>query len=388
LTPANRGPASKLPGDADRPHISEWFGHRVFPVVSAAPNATADQQAHRCPFLSHTLNATEQCVKRPNSKGVCTISATSNGRRQDWLVCPYRALDDGLLADMTRRLYQLPPAAPVLIRPAPALGRQDNRDEILEALSEGDPRRVFVYFQDKLGGEISLSRTPASPELSFDITLIELQPADPALTDPAGPPVRIGRYGIIEIQTTDTHGSYLHAVNALTAALDLHGSSFPHQLEANPEWAGRKIEGPNISNVFKRTFYQIAFKFQVTKRDTAAGCILALPGPVWDSWQPFLGAPTLTEQPDGTWRLLDDREANPTDWIYVFDITDNPSPDGSPAPITTSLIIGTDAQTLSRAAFDIAPARAVEYGGATDAIVSTIIRRLSAYLPGVITPWR
>ena len=37
--------------------------------------------------------------------------------------------------------------------------------------------RVFVYFQDKLGGEISLSRTGASPELSFDITVVELLPA-------------------------------------------------------------------------------------------------------------------------------------------------------------------------------------------------------------------
>lgn len=360
----------------------------MFPTVSAAPGATADQKAHRCPFLSQTLNATSQCVKHPNSKGVCTISATSNGHRQDWLVCPYRALDASLLADMTRRLYQLPPGVPVLIRPVTALSMGAGNREIMEALSEDDPRKVFVYFQDKLGGEISLSRTPASPELSFDITLIELLPTGPAPGGPAGSQVSIGRYGIIEMQTTDTHGSYQHAVKALTAALDLHGSGFPHQLQANPEWAGRKIEGPNISNVFKRTFYQIAFKFQVTKRDTSAGCVLALPRPVWDSWQPFLGAPTLTRQPDGTFRLLDDREASPTDWIYVFDITDGPSPDGSPAPISTSLIIGTDAQTLSRAAFDIAPARAAEHGGATDAIVSTIIRRLSAYLPGLITPSR
>jgi hypothetical protein len=45
----------------------------------------------------------------------------------------------------------------------------------------------------------------------------------------------------------------------------------------NPEWAGRKIEGPNISNAFKRTFYQIVFKFQVTKQGASAGCALALP---------------------------------------------------------------------------------------------------------------
>jgi hypothetical protein len=41
-----------------------------------------------------------------------------------------------------------------------------------------------------------------------------------------------------------------------------------------------KVEGPNISNVFERTFYQIALGFQVTRRDTSAGCVLAIPQPV------------------------------------------------------------------------------------------------------------
>ena len=113
------------------------------------------------------------------------------------------------------------------------------------------------------------------------------------MTEPA---VTVGKYGVIELQTTDTHGSYSHAVTALSSALDLHKDRFSDQLAENPEWAGRKIEGPNISNVFKRTFYQIAFKFQVTKRETSVGCALALPQPVWDSWQPFLGAPELHEQ--------------------------------------------------------------------------------------------
>src|ERR1700690_184827 len=107
----------------------------------------------------------------------------------------------------------------------------------------------------------------------------------------------------------------MNAVQARVNALALHGAQFPQLLTQNPEWAGRKIEGPNISNVFKRTFYQIAFKFQVTKRDTSVGCALALPQPVWDSWQPFLGAPELRELPDGTWRLLDDHETRPSDWI-------------------------------------------------------------------------
>lgn len=301
-------------------------------------------------------------------------------------MCPYRALDDDLLAGMVRRLYSVAEHVPILIRPAKALETTADREEVLLAVNSDSQQRVFLYFQDKLGGEISLSRTPASPELSFDITVIELLPGEPHaahLDDPDEPGVRVGKYGVIELQTTDTHGSYKHAVTALTNALDLHGNQFPQMLAENPEWSGRKVEGPNISNVFKRTFYQIAFKFQVTRRDTSAGCVLALPQPVWDSWQPFLGAPQLREHGDGTWRLLDDHEARPVDWIYVFDIDDQPGPDGGPASLKVPLVIGTDAATLSHAAFDIAPAKAVEHGQGADIVVSTIVRRLAAYLPSI-----
>lgn len=241
------------------------------------------------------------------------------------------------------------------------------------------------YRRHKLGGEIGLSRTAASPELSFDITVVELLPAGLAAAA-AGAlelAVSIGKYGVFELQTMDFHGSYKNAVAALTNALDLHGDRFPAVLADNPEWAGRGIEGPNISNVFKRTFYQIAFKFQVTKREASVGCALALPQPVWDSWQPFLGAPDLHEQADGTFRLLDDQEASPTDWIYVFDIDTEPGPGGKPAPLRVSLIIGTDAATLSRAAFEVAPARAIDRGGDTDPVVESIARRLGRYLPGL-----
>jgi hypothetical protein len=367
-----------------RPHVSEWFGHRIFPTVSASAAAISDQRASRCPFLSDTLGRSTACVKAENSRGVCTISACSNGPRQDWLVCPYRALDDSLLANLVRRLYDISTSTDVVIRPVVSLQDESTRAEILAAADPTGASRAFIYFQDKLGGEIGLSPTPASPELSFDITVVELLPPLPSsgsvLAQAPAPEIRIGKYGVIELQTMDTHGSYKHAVTALVNALDLHGSSFPQLLADNPEWAGRRIEGPNISNVFKRTFYQIAFKFQVTARDTSVGCALALPKPVWDSWQPFLGAPDLHQHADGTWRLLDDQDAHPSDWIYVFDVAEQPNPDGGPAPINTDLIIGTDAATLSRAAFDIAPAKAVSYGG-TDAVVTAILRRLARYLP-------
>lgn len=344
--------------------------------MAVGASAIYDQASEQCPFLSQTLNEATPCRKTINSRGVCTISASSNGPRQDWLVCPYRALDDSLLTGIIRRLYSVPPGTSVVIAPARTLTDTLVREETFRAGQSDDPRRVFIYFQDFLGGEIGLSRTPASPEISFDITVVELLAAGPDL-------VQLGKYGVIELQTTDTHGSYQHAVTALRNALDLHRDQFPQHLAQNPEWTGRKVEGPNISNVFKRTFYQIAFKFQVTKRDTSVGCVLALPQPVWDSWQPFLGAPELREQPDGTWRMLDDDETDPSDWIYVFDIDEAPAPAGRSAPLPVRLIIGTDAATLSRAAFDIAPARAVEHAGGTDAVVSAIVRRLGSFIPGV-----
>jgi len=129
--------------------------------------------------------------------------------------------------------------------------------------------------------------------------------------------------------------------------------------------------------------FQIAFKFQVTKQDTSAGCALALPRPVWDSWQPFLGAPELHEQPDGTWRLMDDRAVQPRDWIYVFDIDTEPGPGGLPAPVRVSLVIGTDAATLSRAAFDVAPAKAIAHGGERDVVAEAITRRIKRYFAGI-----
>lgn len=368
-----------------RPHVAEWFGHRVFPLVADSQAASDTQRNETCPFLTATLRRETECIKSENSRGVCAISAESNGPRQDWLVCPYRALDDSLLGQMVRRLYGIPEHESVFIAPAITLDDAALRPQIMQRLQPDSSERVFVYFQDKLGGEIGLRKTTASPELSFDITVVELLAERQATSQEADEvmDVHIGRYGVIELQTTDTHGSYKHAVSALKSALDLHGPTFAEQLASNPEWAGRKVEGPNISNVFKRTFYQVAFKFQVTKRDTSVGCVLALPKPVWDSWQPFLGAPELVLMPDGTSRLLDDETMQPSDWIYVFDIDEDPGPHGGPAALDVCLVIGTDAATLSRAALDIAPTKAVEHGGTKDVVVESLLRRLRRYLPDI-----
>src|SRR5438093_13215762 len=82
--------------------VSEWYGHRVFPAVSLSQDALRDQQAVRCPFLTEAMGEERSCVKSVNAQGVCTISSVSNGPRQDWLVCPIRAIDQPLLDNVAR----------------------------------------------------------------------------------------------------------------------------------------------------------------------------------------------------------------------------------------------------------------------------------------------
>jgi hypothetical protein len=76
---------------------------------------------------------------------------------------------------MVGRLYGVPPLDSVLIRPVVVLEAEHGRAELFDGVRSGV--RTFVYFQDKLGGEIGLSKTAASPELSFDITVAELLPS-------------------------------------------------------------------------------------------------------------------------------------------------------------------------------------------------------------------
>lgn len=325
------------------------------------------------------------CTKSENSKGVCTVSAGSNGPRQDWLVCPHRALDDDLLHVMVRRLFGLAADAPVRVLPVTNLADRAVRDDLVARSTDPAEPNQFLTFQQLFGGEISLPRSTASPELSFDATVVEVLP------DGRGG-IALGRYGIIEMQTTDTHGTYQHAVRALRSALDLHPSTFAAQVAANPDWPGRRVEGPNISNVFKRTFYQVMFKFQITRRESSAGCILALPRPVWDSWQPFLGGPGLAPVGDGTQALVapgEDPDAaiaksrKVPNWIYVFDIAEDPPADGSPTHIDVPLVVSTDAETLSALALEVAPANAIGDGSEEDSVLTALRRRLALYEVGI-----
>lgn len=284
--------------------LAEWFGHRIYPVAADDDEARMAQDSQTCPFLTQLTGRTCVCVKSAKkvggsnngvSRGVCTISSTSNGIRQDWLVCPFRALDVDLLADAARRLFGARTDQEVALVPVTSLVEADAVDSLKETIRAGGIG--VAYFQSKLGGEISVASTGRSPELNFDATMVKLSLDANGLLD-------VDRYAIFEIQTMDFHGTYKRAVDNLSNASHLHREDFASTINQHPEWLAEGVEGPNISNAFKRTFYQMMFKFQIGAHGRAAGCVLAIPEAVWDSWQRFLGKPDLIPVDDGTWRLL------------------------------------------------------------------------------------
>lgn len=360
-------------------YIAEWFGHRVYPVTEDDPAARLNQMNQMCPFLSDIVGGRQTCVKSAKSlggsangvsRGVCTISSTSNGDRQDWLACPYRALDPDMLEDAARRLFGISETEAVELTAVTSLADPDILASFKAAIADG--AAGIAYFQSKLGGEISVRATARSPELNFDATMVRLMVEDGELA--------IDRYAIFEIQTMDFHGTYKSAVENLSSASHLHKNDFPRAVLEHPEWLSEGVEGPNIANAFKRTFYQMMFKFQIGAHGKAAGCVLAIPEAVWDSWQRFLGAPELTPWHDGTWRMLGTPSDEPTPaWIYVFDLDQQSGI--TPNPLRLKKVIGTTAGALSHFALDVAPEAALEAGGSVDRLLDDIRVRLGAWIP-------
>lgn len=314
-------------------YVSEWYGVRLYPSAAGVAGAVSALQSRRCPFLSDALGAPAACIKSPNSAGVCTITTTRNGLK-DWIVCPYRALERQIVSEVTRRIFadhrERVPLFPVV-----QLRDEARRTEILDRAC-GEP--VYVFFQDKLGGEINVSGSDVTPELSFDITIMECRSDGDWLV--------VYRYGIFEVQTMDFHGSYRHAVKAIEAALDLHENDFEHQIQRNPEWLGRKIEGPNLANVFKRTIYQLILKFELAGKDRCAGVVLGLPEAVWESWAPHFGGLDWAER---------DVDTTGDSWIMV--IAPDRYPTSGYAKMEIRKELRLSAQTLIRQAFEVVPER-------------------------------
>ncbi len=352
--------------------VSEWYGHRVYPMVAGGRPVLADQKQQRCPFLSRATVQETTCVKPPNSTGVCTISSGSNGPRQDWLVCPHRVLGSALLDDAAARLFDVRPGRELRTFAAPTVAQRETRSRINRMLRNGE--RVVVYLRNKLGGEISVPQTDRSPEFSFDITMVELTLDSGAL--------KFGRFGVLEVQTMDFHGTYQRAVQNLQHALRLHDRKFHSMVSANPRWLSDRVEGPNIANVFKRTFYQMLLKFQIGADESSAGCVLAVPAAVWDSWQRHLGKPELGTRDGGGATLLKPGVQSPArvpGWIFVFDI--NAAADSSPNEIVLNRVIATDAESFAYFATKVAPEAAITEYGAAATVFLAIRRRLREYWP-------
>jgi len=341
--------------------IGEWFGYRIYPKANSRPEAIQTWKAQTCPYLSRATGERSKCVKAETSLGVCSINTDTSLGRRDWLVCPYRAFDPKLLKEAVHRLFSVPPDKPLLVIPAVKLLGVDQRDLVLDALKKGFG--VYVYLDQKLGGEVSLRKTARSPEFSIDVTILELILIDGAIA--------VERFGALEIQTMDFHGSYAHAVKNLNDGLRLHPKEFAATLDQNHAWMSEKIEGPNLSNVFKRTFYQMAFKFQLGRGEGCVGTVLAIPKSVWESWRHQLGDPIL-EQGDRAVLAKPGTPIpeHPLAWIFSFDLT--ASEDGGPDDVRFDQIIATSAEALSYWALEVAPVHAMEFALSSEGLPRSI----------------
>ncbi|MFJ8073116.1 hypothetical protein ACIQ7Q_03990 [Streptomyces sp. NPDC096176] len=302
--------------------------------------------------------------------------------RYDWLVCPNRALDPQFMGQAARRLFGYPEEATLHFIPAPTLADPNTRLVIRNALDKAE--HVLVFFQEKLGGELGISKTLVSPEFSFDWTLIELIDVDPELS--------LGRFGILELQTMDFHGSYKHAVQLVSSALTNEPSTFHEYLRsaAGKAALSKKMEGPNLSNVFKRTFYQMVYKFQLAGHSECAGGGFAIPRSVWMSWARHLASPRLLEQQDGSFVLVREGDHAPllqgNSWIFVFELdkSNHSGSDGTIDSIKLWKVIRTDAETLISLALRDSPELALADGGPISSVTSKARQKIGKLWPDVV----
>ncbi|HLK83266.1 MAG TPA: hypothetical protein VKT99_17485 [Xanthobacteraceae bacterium] len=315
-----------------------------------------------------------KCVKGDNAFGVCTVNSIGSSARKDWLVCPYRVIDSEIVNSSCVTIFDSKPAAP----PIPiSILNQDKGIEDLEKSLEMHGV-AFVFFQDKLGGEISISGTASSPEIAFDVSIVEISRTE-------GGAGKVTRFGFIEIQTMDFHGSYKAAVKNLSDAHRLHKKEFPSALRNNQAWASERMEGPNIANVFKRTFYQTLLKFELSREGAAAGTILALPEAVWESWQPFLGRPTIEKVSNSEFRIVgsDAQSYHGTNaWIFVFDLDAHAGESISPVRIKSRIRVS--ATDLVQHAFVAVPNTMLRVATTNDLLLRRIRDRIRKAVPTVV----
>ncbi len=128
------------------------------------------------------------------------------------------------------------------------------------------------------------------------------------------------------------------------------------------------MEGPNKSNIFKRTIYQMILRIALSDHTDCAGFAIFIPELVWDSWLKHLGDPSLVPMgmdPD-TLKLSEAAAKAGTDQageatgtggvrarVYVFDIV-TASPE-SPRPLRIVQKVECSATALAYHTFVPAP---------------------------------
>ncbi|MEU2327236.1 hypothetical protein ABZ581_09125 [Streptomyces althioticus] len=363
-------------------YVAEYFGYQVYPDVAGGPEALEAQQSGCCPFLSMAKSEARPCVKGETSRGVCTVSSVVDEVRDDWLVCPNRALDPVFMGQAARRLFGYAEDAALHFIAAPTLSDPATREIVRDAVAKAE--HVLVYFQEKLGGELGISKTPASPEFSFDWTLVEVLEVTPLLS--------LGRFGILELQTMDFHGSYRHAVGLMRSELQRNPNGFHDYLQTGEGRSSLSegMETPNLSNVFKRTFYQMVYKFQLAGHSDCAGSGFAVPRSVWTSWARHLANPSLVEQRDGTFILGrgdgDEASLEGNSWIFVFELdkSNYSRNSGTPNVIRPWRVIKTDAETLIQMALRESPARALADGSPIFSVTERARQKIRRHWPAVV----
>ena len=298
--------------------------------------------------------------------GVCTISSDSNGSRQDWIACPHRTLDQRftLLASAVGSGYSIPEDNDILLLPLTVLHRLRQRKRIIDAFKKHV--RVFLFSSQKLGGEIDLPETDASPGAAVDMSVIEV-----TAVDRQGRPTQFGNHLFYEIQTSDFHGSPLHAAAILRDCCPAceAAKGYHQDLSSKVEICGTGVEGPNKANIFKRTIYQMIFKIELSRAPQCAGFAIVLPVPVWESWLKHLGRPQVAGTDPRQLALRTPTETERTSGeqsratVYVFDV-DRDSRE-TPNPLVIVQQVAISAGALIHHAFDRASAEAIGRGVVT-----------------------
>jgi hypothetical protein len=114
------------------------------------------------------------------------------------------------------------------------------------------------------------------------------------------------------------------------------------------------------------------------------GALLALPGSVWESWPPHLGAPELKSAGRGIHRFAQTELQNEDakGWILVFEVDDTSL--ATPNPIRIHKTIQANLEVLAHLAFERAPQESMKMLVEKDSIRTIIRRRITEFWPSLL----